>query len=93
MLTAGMLYFKYIDGILTLDMQMELSGSLHCFVAPKYVDISGPNSHLLCRQSQSPVVGPLQKHIKASATAHGFFGNYESAVQQQQALVSPVVIA
>jgi len=38
-------------------------------------------------------VGPLQKHIKASATAHGFFGNYESAVQQQQALVSPVVIA
>ncbi|KAL0041787.1 hypothetical protein WJX79_004702 [Trebouxia sp. C0005] len=39
------------------------------------------------RQSQSPVVGPLQKHIKASATAHGFFGNYESAVQQQQALV------
>ncbi|DBA91109.1 hypothetical protein WJX77_004703 [Trebouxia sp. C0004] len=39
------------------------------------------------RQSQSPVVGPLQKHIKASASAHGFFGNYESAVQQQQALV------
>lgn len=38
-------------------------------------------------------MGPLQKHIKASATAHGFFGNYESAVQQQQALVSPVLTA
>lgn len=36
------------------------------------------------RTSQGPGSGPLQKHIKASATAHGFFGNYESAVQQQQ---------
>ncbi len=31
------------DGTLTLDMQMELSSTLHCFAAPRYVGISGPS--------------------------------------------------
>ena len=38
-------------------------------------------------------MGPLQKHIKASATTHGFFGNYELAVQQQQAQVIATSLA